>query len=73
MAKNVPLLKHSIKISKGLKIPLHELLDLSIEVKPTNTEAFHRIQNAMQYLSAEEAVELAEIVEKLVTFKYHKT
>lgn len=68
-----PTIETLYKISKGLKIPLHELLDLSIEVKPTNTEAFHRIQNAMQYLSAEEAVELAEIVEKLVTFKHHKT
>ena len=56
--------------SKGLKIPLHELLDVSIEVKPTNTEAFHRIQIAMQCLSEEEAVEVAEIIEKLIAFKY---
>lgn len=68
-----PTIETLYKISKGLKIPLHELLDLSIEVKPTNTEAFHRIQNAMQCLSEEETVELAEIVEKLVTFKHHKT
>ena len=65
-----PTIETLYKISKGLKIPLHELLDVSIEVKPTNTEAFHRIQIAMQCLSEEEAVEVAEIIEKLIAFKY---
>lgn len=65
-----PTIETLYKISKGLKIPLHELLDVSIEVKPTNTEAFYRIQIAMQCLSEEEAVEVAEIIEKLIAFKY---
>ena len=65
-----PTIETLYKISKGLKIPLHELLNVSIEVKPTNTEAFHRIQIAMQCLSEEEAVEVAEIIEKLIAFKY---
>lgn len=66
-----PTIETLHKIAKGLKIPLHELLDVSSEVKPTNTEAMHRIQTAMQCLSDEEAVEIAEIVEKLIEFKYH--
>ncbi|MDE5582535.1 MAG: helix-turn-helix transcriptional regulator [Ruminococcus sp.] len=60
------------KISKGLKIPLSELLDISSEVKPTNTEAMYRIQTAMQNLSDEETIEVAEILEKIVEFKYNK-
>lgn len=68
-----PTIETLYKIAKGLKIPLHELLDVSSEVKPTNTEAMHRIQTAMQSLSDEEAVEIAEIVEKLIKFKYHET
>lgn len=65
-----PTIETLYKISKGLKIPLHELLYVSIEVKPTNIEAFHRIQTAMQCLSEEESVEIAEIVEKMIAFKY---
>lgn len=68
-----PTIETLYKIAKGLKIPLHELLDVSSEVKPTNTEAMHRIQTAMQCLSDEESVEIAEIVEKLIKFKYHET
>lgn len=65
-----PTIETLYKISNGLQIPLSELLDVSSEVKPTNIEAMHRIQTAMQCLSDEEAVEVAEIVEKIVTFKY---
>ena len=68
-----PTIETLYKISKGLKIPLHELLDVSIEVKPTNIEAFHRIQTAMQCLSEEESVEIAEIVEKMIALKYHQS
>ncbi|MCM1235123.1 MAG: helix-turn-helix domain-containing protein [Ruminococcus flavefaciens] len=67
-----PTVETLYKISKGLKIPLSELLDVSSEVKPTNTEAMHRIQTAMQCLSDEEAVEAAEILEKIIAFKYNK-
>ena len=65
-----PTIETLYKISKGLKIPLHELLDVSIEVKLTNIEAFHRIQTSMQCLSKEESIEIAEIVEKIIAFKY---
>lgn len=57
------------KISQGLKIPLSELLDISSDIQPTHTEAMHRIKTAMEGLSEDEAVELAEIVEKIIEFK----
>ena len=57
------------KISLGLKLPLHELLDISAVLEPTQTEAMHRIQTAMEGLSEAEAVALAEVVEKAVAFK----
>ena len=60
------------KISLGLKLPLHELLDLldvSAALEPSQTEAMHRIQTAMEGLSESDAVDVAEIVEKLIAFK----
>lgn len=57
------------KVSLGLKLPLTELLDISAALEPTQTEAMHRIQTALEGLSEAEAVEVAEIVEKLVAFK----
>ena len=57
------------KISLGLKLPLHELLDVSAALEPSQTEAMHRIQTAMEGLSESDAVDVAEIVEKLIAFK----
>lgn len=64
-----PTIDTLYKISLGLKLPLHELLDISAAPEPTQTEALHRIQTAMEGLSEAEAVEVAEIVEKVVAFK----
>ena len=57
------------KISLGLKLPLHELLDIYAALEPTQNEAMHRIQTAMEGLSEAEAVALAEVVEKAVAFR----
>lgn len=57
------------KISQGLKIPLSELLDITAEIKPTHFEAISRIENAMYSLSESEAVEIAEIIERIIAFK----
>ncbi len=48
------------------------LLDISAEIKPTNIQAFDRIKNAMMELSEREAIEIAEIVEKIVKLKQQK-
>lgn len=64
-----PTLDTLYKVSQGLKIPLPELLDISANIKPSHTEAMHRIQEALHPLSDEEAAEIAEIVEKIVLFK----
>ena len=68
-----PTVDTLFKISQGLKIPLSELLDISSEIKPTHTEAMHRIEMAMLDLSENEAIEIAEIIEKLVAFKYNES
>lgn len=57
------------KISNGLKIPLAELLNITAEIKPSHFEAINRIENAIYSLSEKEAVEIAEIIEKLIGFK----
>lgn len=57
------------KISQGLKIPLSKLLDISADIEPTHSEAIHRIETAMEGLSEAEAVELAEIVEKIIELR----
>ena len=67
-----PTVDTLFKISQGLKVPLAELLDISAEIKPTNTQALERIKNAMLELSEEEAVEVAEIVEKIIHLRQHK-
>ena len=43
-----PTIETLYKISKGLKIPLHELLDVSIEVKPTISTESKRQCSAFQ-------------------------
>ena len=45
---------------------------ISAEIKPTNTQALDRIKNAMLELSEEEAVEVAEIVEKIIHLRQQK-
>ena len=57
------------KISQGLKIPLSELLNITPEINPSHTEAIQRIETAIYGLSEKEAIEIAEIVEKLIAFK----
>lgn len=53
------------KIAKGLKIPLHELLDLSSGTEANETDAFHRIQEALDGLRPEEMLQVAQIVEQI--------
>ena len=57
------------KIAQGLKIPLSELLDVTAEINPTHKAAIDRIETAIFSLSENEAVEIAEIIEKLIAFK----
>ena len=57
------------KIAQGLKIPLSELLDVTAEINPTHKAAIDRIETAIFSLSENEAVEIAEIIKKLIAFK----
>lgn len=64
-----PSVETIYKISKGLKIPISALLDLDSETAPTQTEVLQRIALAMTDLSDEEAVRVAEVVEKMLSIK----
>ena len=64
-----PTVETLYKIASGLKVPLHELMDISFEIRPTSTEAMHRIEIALGKLSEEDAAEIAEIVERIVKLK----
>ena len=64
-----PTVQTLFKISQGLKIPLTQLMDIDAPLEHTNLEVIERIKNALSGLNAEEAVLIAEIVEKTVAFK----
>ena len=64
-----PTIDTLYKIAQGLKIPLSELLNVTAEIKPSHSEAMHRIETAVYSLSEQEAVEIAEIVERIIAFK----
>lgn len=66
-----PTVQTLFKISQGLKVPLPQLMDIDAPLEHTNLEAIERIKNALSGLDAEEAVMIAEIVEKTVAFKKH--
>lgn len=53
------------RIANGLKIPLHKLLDISSGTEAKETDAFHRIQEALDGLTAEEMMQVAQIVEQI--------
>ena len=64
-----PTVQTLFKISQGLKVPLSHITDIDAPFGHTSTEALNRIQNALDGLDADEAVLIAEIVEKMVSFK----
>lgn len=64
-----PTIDTLYKISKGLKIPLSQLLDITEEIKPSHYEAINRIETAVNGLTEQEAVEIADIVERIIAFK----
>ncbi|MCD7731131.1 MAG: helix-turn-helix transcriptional regulator [Oscillospiraceae bacterium] len=58
------------KICMGLKISITQLLDFEADIHPSSEEARHRIDAALSELTEDEAVQVAEIVEKIV--RMHK-
>lgn len=60
-----PTIETLYKIASGLKIPLHKLLDISSGTEAKETDAFHRIQEALDGLSPEEMLQVAQIVEQV--------
>ncbi len=66
-----PTIETLYKIANGLKIPLHKLLDISSGTEANETDAFQRILEAIDGLSAAEMMKIAQIVEQ-VTELMHK-
>lgn len=64
-----PTVDTLVKISRGLKVPLHELLDIAADTNPTHKEALSRIETAIYSLTEGEAIEVAEMIERLISFK----
>ncbi|MCM1328135.1 MAG: helix-turn-helix domain-containing protein [Ruminococcus sp.] len=60
------------KLCCGLKITMPQLLDFDSDTAHTNAEAQSRIAAALEGLTADEAVQIAEFVENIVKFKYEK-
>ena len=60
-----PTIETLYKIANGLKIPLHKLLDISSGTEVKESDAFHRIQETLNGLSADEMIRVAQIVEQI--------
>ena len=61
-----PTVETICKICKGLKVPMSELMDFSIEPEPTSEEAVQRVKNALAKVPADKAVKIAQIVEEMI-------
>ena len=66
-----PTIETLYKIASGLKIPLHKLLDISSGKETRETDAYHRIQEALYGSNADEMLEVAQIVEQITKLMHH--
>lgn len=66
-----PTIETLYKIANGLKIPLHKLLDISSGTEAEETDALHRIKEALDGLDADEMLEVAQIVEQITGLMRH--
>ena len=60
-----PTVETLYKISNGLKIPLHKLLDIGSGTEVSESDAYHRIQESLDGLNADEMLQIAQIVEEI--------
>lgn len=66
-----PTIETLYKIANGLKIPLHKLLDISSGTETRETDAYHRIQEALYGLNANEMLEIAKIIEQITELMHN--
>lgn len=62
-----PTIETVYKISKGLKIPLTELLDIESNIAPTKKEALDKFQLVIADLTDEESVKLVKLIEEIIS------
>ena len=60
-----PTVETLYKIASGLNIPLCKLLDITAGTEVTDTEAFLRIQKALEGKTADEMLKIAIIIEQI--------
>ena len=65
-----PTIETLYKIANGLKLPLHTLLDITSGTEVKESDAFYRIQKAMDGLSADEMIQVAQIVEQITSLMH---
>lgn len=63
-----PTIETISKIANGLKVSIPKLLDIDSNTEVEEEDAFHRIKVAMNGLSPEQMVKIAQIVEEITDF-----
>jgi ABC-type iron transport system FetAB ATPase subunit/transcriptional regulator with XRE-family HTH domain len=63
-----PTIETVSKIANGLKVSIPKLLDIDSNTEVEEEDAFHRIKVAMNGLSPEQMVKIAQIVEEITDF-----
>ncbi|MDE5584042.1 MAG: helix-turn-helix domain-containing protein [Ruminococcus sp.] len=66
-----PTIETLYKIANGLKIPLHKLIDISAVTEADETDVFHRILEALDGLSTDEMLKIAQIVEQVTELMHN--
>lgn len=66
-----PTIDTIYKLAKALEVPIIDMLDVPTGNRACDTSAMYRIEAAISELSAEDAIAIAEIVEKIAELKKH--
>ena len=64
-----PTIDTIYKLARSLEVPIIDLLDIPTGDRACDTSAMYRIEAAMSELSAEDAMAIAEIVERIAQLK----
>lgn len=68
-----PTIETLNKIAKGLKIPLCKLIDTDSATDIEKSDAFYRIKFAMNDLTPEQMLRVAQIVEQITDLMHNQT
>ena len=66
-----PTIDTIYKLAKALEVPIIDLLDMPTGNRSCDTSAIYRIEAALSDIPAEDAMTIAEIVERIAQLKKH--